>query len=190
MSLVRCDKGHFYDPAKHSSCPHCGVNIDLDVVTQGAGNNMPITRPLTEPKENKTVAKARPVVENKTVGYFSKKTGLDPVVGWLVCIDGPDKGRDFRLRAGRNYIGRSESMDVCISGDKGISRDKHAIVVYDPKKNNYILQPGESRELFYLNDEGVYQVMPLKAFDVIELSDTKLHFVPYCGEGRTWSKED
>lgn len=187
MSMVRCDKGHFYDSEKHSSCPHCGVNIDLDVVTRPGPQSINPTRALgSEDNGQKTVAKAKPVAENKTVGFFAKKQGIDPIVGWLVCVEGPDRGRDYRLRSGRNYIGRSESMDVCITGDKGISREKHAIVVYDPKKNHFIVQPGESREIFYLNDEGVYNVMPLNAFDVLELSDTKLQFVPFCGEGRTW----
>lgn len=186
MSMVRCDKGHFYDSEKHSSCPHCGVNIDLDVVTRPQAQVINPTRAMTGTEENKTVAKAKPVAENKTVGYYSKKVGIDPVVGWLVCIEGPDKGRDYRLRAGRNYIGRSESMDVCITGDKGISRDKHAIVAYDPKKNRFNVLPGESREIYYINDESVYAVMPLEAYDILELSDTKLQFIPFCGEGRTW----
>lgn len=29
---VKCEKGHKYDKKKHSSCPYCGVNINLDIV--------------------------------------------------------------------------------------------------------------------------------------------------------------
>ncbi len=39
MALERCSKGHFFDEAKHTSCPHCPVD-GLDIRT---GNN-PIGR--------------------------------------------------------------------------------------------------------------------------------------------------
>ena len=44
--------------------------------------------------------------EGRTVGLIRKRTGLDPVVGWLVCIAGPDKGRDYRIHSERNFLGR------------------------------------------------------------------------------------
>ena len=40
---------------------------------------------------------------------------VNPVVGWLVCLEGPDRGHDYPLRAGTNAIGRSPSMEVCIA---------------------------------------------------------------------------
>ena len=36
---------------------------------------------------------------NKTVAVFRQQHGIDPVVGWLVCINGPEKGNDYRLKA-------------------------------------------------------------------------------------------
>ncbi|WP_424766536.1 hypothetical protein [Paenibacillus sp. sgz302251] len=30
--------------------------------------------------------------------------GIDPVVGWLVCVEGPHKGNDFRLHSERNLL--------------------------------------------------------------------------------------
>ena len=115
----------------------------MDIVTgranQGNGD-IPETRPLhtapKSPEEPKTMAKsqAKPSAQNKTVGYYHKKVGIDPVVGWLLCVDGPEKGRDYRIRSGRNSIGRAENMDICISGDSSISRERHAIIAYDPKK--------------------------------------------------------
>ena len=44
--------------------------------------------------------------------------GFTPVVGWLVCTEGPDRGHDYRIRTGYNHIGRAEHMDICIRGDK------------------------------------------------------------------------
>lgn len=62
-----------------------------------------------------------------------KKVGIDPVVGWLVCIKGPSRGRDYRIRSGRNGIGRSDAMDVPIAGDDTVSRENHAFLVYEPQ---------------------------------------------------------
>ena len=47
--------------------------------------------------------------------------GADPVVGWLVCVTGPNTGRDYRLFARINTIGRAEKNDVCLKGDNTIS---------------------------------------------------------------------
>ena len=69
----------------------------------------------------------------KTVGVFQRRGGCEPVVGWLVCTEGGEKGRDFRLLAKINTIGRSERMDVCIKNDPAISRENHARIGYDQK---------------------------------------------------------
>ncbi len=195
MELKRCPNGHYYDNTKYSDCPYCSSAINQDIVTGrvNRAGDVPETRPLnTEskaaPQEPATMAKSHAVAgaENKTVGFYNRKVGIDPVVGWFLCIEGPDKGRDFRIKSGRNFIGRSESMDICITGDKSISREKHAIVVYDPKKNVFVLQPGESREMCYLNSEGVYTTVSLGERDIVELGETKLMFIPACGEAFQW----
>lgn len=197
MELKRCPNGHYYDESKHSNCPYCKADVNMDIVTGriNAKADMPETRPLhTAPKspneapEPKTMGKSQVPAGavNKTVGFYHKKVGIDPVVGWLLCIEGPEKGRDYRIKSGRNSIGRAENMDICITGDSTISRERHAIVAYDPKKNIFMLQPGDSREMCYINDEGVYTPLQLKAGDVVELGETKLKFYPACGEDFKW----
>lgn len=44
----------------------------------------------------------------KTQGELKRKLGIDPVVGWLVCIEGAEKGKDYRLLGRINTIGRGE----------------------------------------------------------------------------------
>jgi hypothetical protein len=45
----------------------------------------------------------------------------------MVCLEGPDRGRDFRLHAEKNFIGRSPGMDVCIlSDDTAIEAGTHS----------------------------------------------------------------
>jgi hypothetical protein len=114
----------------------------------------------------------------------------DPVAGWLICLEGPDRGRDFRLHGEKNFVGRSPTMDVCIPGDDSISREKHAIVVFDPKKLLFWVMPGESAGLVYLNGEVVHSPSQLKRDDILELGKTKLVFIPFCGEKYHWVPPD
>ncbi|HZU24250.1 MAG TPA: FHA domain-containing protein [Bryobacteraceae bacterium] len=172
--MIRCEEGHFYDPAKHSSCPWCGVPIDTGDVT---GNK---TRPLGQ------AAAAAPAA-GVTRAFYKEPSGVSPVVGWLVCIEGPDRGQDYRIHMEKNFIGRSRSMDIAIAGDDGISRERHAVVMFDPKKNAFWLQPGDAAGLVYLNGEMVHSPTEIKADDVIELGRTKLVLVPFVSEKYKWT---
>lgn len=111
----------------------------------------------------------------------------DPVVGWLVCLEGPDRGRDFRLHAEKNFIGRAPEMDVCIPGDDRVSRERHGVVIFDPRKQVFWTLPGDSSGLVYLNGEIVHAPAQMKAHDILEVGDTKLVLIPFCGEKYTWS---
>lgn len=127
--------------------------------------------------------------ENKTVGYFKKKYGIDPVVGWLVCIEGPEKGKDHRLFSRINTIGRDESNDVVIAGEQTISQKNHVKLGYDPKHNNFTLIPGDGHNLVYLNDAPLYIPQMLNAYDIIEMGETKLIFQPLCSDKFRWPEE-
>lgn len=129
-----------------------------------------------------------PENDNHTVSYYSRMLGKDPVVGWLVAVEGAYYGEAFQLKTGRNFIGRSPEMDVQLSLDMSVSRRKHAIVVYEPRAKMYIAQPGESNELFYLNDEVVLNNVTLKAYDILSIGETKLLFVPLCGGEFSWEE--
>lgn len=124
-----------------------------------------------------------------TQRYTPGDLKIEPTVGWLTAITGENAGKSFVLKAGRNFIGRSSSMDVVLAGDKSISREKHAIVLYEPRKREFLVQPGESKELFYVNDEVVVSTIKLQAYDKLLLGSTTLIFVPLCGEYFSWDDE-
>ena len=105
------------------------------------------------------------------------------MVGWLVCIEGEYKGESFKLKSGRNFIGRAANMDVVLSADHSVSRFKHASVIYEPRGRQFIVSTGESRELCYLNDEVVLSNMKMKAYDVLNLGNTSLMLIPCCERG-------
>jgi len=200
MNLVRCVKGHFYDKDRYPSCPHCGTadiqndnptvsltqgDISSDVTQQLDPGNGIIS--LQDAVEDAGIVPARDIDEDsKTVGYYAKNIGTEPVVGWLVCTEGNHFGEDYKLKTGRNFIGRGTNMDVAITGDNTVSRERHAVVVYDPKTHAFLVQPGDSKELCYLNDEVVLSAMKIELHDILTLGATKLIFIPCCSEKFNW----
>jgi len=124
--------------------------------------------------------------DEKTVSYYGGTLETEPVVGWLVCIEGKLLGKAFELKNGKNFIGRSQQMDVVLEGDANVSRDRHAIVTYEPKGRMFFAQPGESRELFYVNDQVVLMNVALENRDVISVGKTQLMFIPLCGPDFSW----
>lgn len=213
MALIRCQQGHFYDPSRHNVCPYCGSMAAGGIgateaqppmgpppISGGAapvGATRPmrdtppavvgVTVPLRQPGTPLVGGKKGPE-EGRTVAVDMKKAGIDPVVGWLVCVKGPSRGRDYRIRSGRNGIGRSEAMDVQISGDDTVSRENHAFMVYEPRKRSFSIRPGDGRGLVYLNGDEVVQATDIKAYDIIELGETQLIFVSLCGENFNWDQ--
>ena len=124
--------------------------------------------------------------DEKTVGFFSSTMGTEPVVGWLVCTVGEHFGEDFKLKSGRNFIGRAPNMDVAVVKDGTVSRERHAIVVYEPRGNVFLVQPGDSKELSYLNGEVVLAPKELKAHDRLTVGKTELMFIPCCTAAFNW----
>ncbi|MCD8347689.1 MAG: FHA domain-containing protein [Lachnospiraceae bacterium] len=153
---------------------------------------------LSSDDEGKTVAymawnrETSSADENKTVGG-SKENSLQahqaqPIVGWLVCVEGNNYGKAFDLYCGKNFIGRSSEMDVSLD-DKTVSRVKHAIIVYEPKERRYFAQPGDSHELFYRNETVVLSSTELNDRDTLTIGKTKLVFVPFCDQRFGWESE-
>jgi hypothetical protein len=177
MDMQRCRQGHYFDAQKSKACPACGID-GLDIVAttpkrQSDGGVGPLASTQPRGQASADAAEDRP-----TVGVVRKQLGIDPVVGWLVCIAGAQRGKDYRLHSERNLIGRAPEMDVCITGDESISRNAHAVVVFEPRQRTFRLSPGEGRGLVYLNGEMVEGMTKLEANAVIELGQTKLMFVP------------
>jgi hypothetical protein len=165
--LTRCPDGHLFSSRRYGNiCPYCSK-----VVVLGKGD-----RKSEDSEDN----------YNDSMPYVGDLEVMNPVTGWIICIEGPSKGRDYRVLMEKNFIGRSDGMDIQILGDNSIAKHNHAIIVYDPKKRQTILLPGDAQGLVYVNDEAIYAPVELHGYDVIELGKSKFLFVPLCGEHFEW----
>ncbi len=175
--------------APQKTAPLSGISVTAPQKTMPPrGYGVPAPEPVqTAPPPGMGVSVA---AAGKTVGMMQSQMGFDPVVGWLACVAGPSRGKSYTIRGGVNSIGRSERMDIVITGDLKISAENHAKISYSDKHNRFNLLPGEGRNIIYLNDEEVFTPMPLKAYDLIDFGETKLLFVPLCGERFTWRTEE
>lgn len=190
--------------APQKTAPLSGVSVTAPQKTAPLSGAVPVTAAQkTAPPRGYGVPQPEPVqtapppgmgisvtAAGKTVGMMQSQMGFDPVVGWLACVAGPSRGKSYTIRGGVNSIGRSERMDIVITGDLKISSENHAKISYSDKHNCFNLLPGEGRNIVYLNDEEVFTPMPLKAYDLIDFGETKLLFIPLCGERFAWKTEE
>ena len=187
--LIMCEKGHYYDSAKYGSCPYCGISLTRPVAAgkkSGVSGEDGVTMRGPDFSDERTISAAmlHSDDDEKTVGIYRKEGKSDPVVGWLVCISGGEKGRDYRLHAGRNFIGRSPKMDISIFDDPGVSRENHASIVYDPRDNEFYAMAGENS--LHINNEPVQNGQKLCEDDIMEIGASQYAFIKFCKGERTW----
>lgn len=186
MAIVQCPNNHYYDDRRNSSCPYC------EKLSGGAaaGLNEQMTSYLDPAQADDdaclTEGYGEAVAEyEKTIGIFVDESQNLLTVGWLVCTEGSEKGKSYVIHAGRNFVGRSQDMDIVLSDDRSIVREKHFSIVYDPKSIVFYLVSGEGHT--YLNEEAVTAEQLLKEGDIIRVGGSKYVFVPFCKEGREWN---
>ena len=135
---------------------------------------------------NNTVNNPIQIDDDPTVSIYGSRMKSEPTVGWLIGLSAPYLGECFELRAGKNFIGSGPDMDIVLAADNKVSRYRHAVVLYEPKARIFLAQAGDSRELFYINDEAVLNNQPLEAYDKLTVGETKLMFFPLCSSEFSW----
>lgn len=116
-------------------------------------------------------------------------TGFNPVVGWLVCVDGPTKGTAYEIHSQYNFIGRGAKMDISIPEDPHISAEKSAVVAYDNIERAFFFGPGSGHNGVRVNEKMILNTTMINAYDVLTVGLTKLLFVPLCGDRFDWNEE-
>ncbi len=206
--IVKCENGHWYDTAVNRLCPHCkrnseklGIRLDdieeddrtisIAEVDLSLGDELGaiIGSSIQNSSGFDTEDMTSSVDSDKTISFgFFDLVNVSPVVGWLICMTGTERGKDFRLHTEKNFVGRSTSMDVVLIDDKKIARDKHCSIQYDPKGNAFYVSP-ENGNLTYMNDKVLDSPVMIQDGDLIKIGETKLMFIPFCKEGRIWERE-
>jgi len=93
------------------------------------------------------------------------------VVGWLVAVNGAQKGQDFRLVPGKNVIGTAADCDVVLT-DQYLSA-RHAVVRYEDSR--FVLVDLDSTNGTYVNDDRVAKEEIIDN-DSVRLGRTQLKF--------------
>lgn len=170
MGLARCPEGHMFSERRYGTiCPYCHKAVRL------AHDNA-----LDDLDD----------IYSSYAPHEADAEVLDPVIGWLVCIGGPSKGRDYKIFTAKNFVGSADNMDVQIIGDDSISKKNHAILIYDPKGRGTVIMPGDSKGLVYVNDILIYAPQPLGHRDIVELGKSRFIFISLCDENFEWNDLD
>lgn len=76
-NLIRCQNGHLFSSRRYGTvCPYCNIE--------------------TATKEKKSVEKSQEEIED--ILFLEEE---HPVCGWIVCVKGPRRGKDYRVMDGK-----------------------------------------------------------------------------------------
>ena len=167
MKMMKCEKEHIYDADKFDSCPHC-ANLEAGAKVSNILGEKQADIETMRPKAMQQQNYSQSLKRNTT--------------GWLVCVKGEMKGESFVLREGENAIGRAAHMDVSLAKESTVSRNHHAMIVYE-KPATFRLEPTQE---VYCNGKLCEQPQMPKAKDQIQLGECELLFVPLCDETFSW----
>ncbi len=119
-----CSNGHQMEDS-WEICPYCQrTGYQTTNAAAGAKTRLEVDS-IIAPKANATPS------ARKTVLLSDRQPKRD-LVGWLVALDGEQKGEDFRVRDGQNTIGSASDADIVLR-DETIS-GKHASLRYKDGK--------------------------------------------------------
>ncbi|GHU60245.1 hypothetical protein FACS1894171_0920 [Clostridia bacterium] len=164
MPLGECANRHMYNRDKYGdTCPICGL----------------VARKAKE--DGKTKEEIEALLKIPPERY---------VCGWLVCVEGINKGLSYPIHPGKNFVGGGDDMDIQILGDDEVDRYRHAVLAFDSNRQNTTLLPGESQGLAYLDGEAVYAPKELEAFARVDIGGSRFVFVPFCGERHQWGAKE
>ncbi|MCM1055343.1 MAG: hypothetical protein NC394_07465 [Bacteroides sp.] len=201
--MKQCPKGHIYDEKRNGECPYCRSdgNVGFQEIG-GASHEFPRTVPVTG-GEDQSFPATMPVDDQApsydygggssggmsvTVALDETPSGISPVKGWLVAVDGEKAGICFNVHGEQNSIGRGQKFDINLSFDKTVSSDGNAVIAYDSRNRKFFLSPvlGKGKNNVYFNDSMLLMPVEIKDYDKIQLGTTTYVFRSFCNEGFTY----
>lgn len=171
--------------------PLGGADPDFPRTVPISGADSGMDFPPTMPVDNSSIPDfdgANSDGMSVTVALDITETGINPVRGWLVAVDGEKKGLSFVIHGEQNSVGRGQKFDVNLSFDKSVSSDGNAVIAYDSRNNKFFLSPvlGKGKNNVYLNDSILLVPMELSDYDRIQFGTSTYVFRSFCNENFTY----
>ena len=158
-------------------CSACGYPVrptDTECPVCGQAFSGQIEAPKAEPVAEKKFA-AGTVIQGATSDKDYGNKERKKLTGFLVTYSHSPNGDFFPLFEGKNAIGRSPSLPVCIQGDPNVS-EKHLSILYRTIDRKFKFKDEQSSNGTFVNgqliDEG-----ELKNSDEIRIGATRLTFI-------------
>lgn len=196
--MRQCPRGHLYDETTHTNCPYCAGNSKFQSIGLRGQSDFPKTMgvndpgifngnifPPTIPVDN---VQSRNDEMSVTISIDETKEGIKPVRGWLVVINGEQKGTSFIIHGEQNSIGRGSKFDINISFDRTVSSEGNAVIVYDSKNCKFFISPviGKGKNNIYCNDNMLLSPTILNDYDKIQIGTFTYVFRSFCNENFTY----
>ena len=205
MALTTCPVGHYYDTDKVKECPVCKKLASIPVnhtdlqsqvtvsgykIGEATGGITELLSPLDTNVSSFDIFEVETEYDamsdsNSTIGFFELNGIGSFTAGWLVCVQGPDRGKSCTIEIGRNICGSNASNDIVFS-DKDILPNMHFSVVYEPKENKFFITPDKGA--VFHNGKFLNKPAILRNDDRITVGSTELVFVPFCNKNRSWDE--
>ncbi len=152
-------------------CMHCGFHLTLegtDEKTILEGMESTVLEPSEDFIEKTRIISQEPL-QQKSEKFARTQKPL--FFAWLVSLEGPDKGKDYRILKEKTSIGKQEHSDIVIKRDF-ISRN-HAVLLYENQK--FVLTDLHSTNYTYVNGEKISKGI-LKDNDIIKFGEAVYKF--------------
>lgn len=199
--MKQCPKGHIYDEKKNRECPYCNGEGGGFQPLGGAQPDFPKTMPISGAADEGEFPPTMPVDNSAsayqgdsssamsvTVALDETESGISPVRGWLVAVDGEKAGVSFNIHGEQNSIGRGQRFDINLAFDKTVSSDGNAVIAYDSHDRRFFLSPvlGRGKNNIYHNDSLLLMPVQLSDYDKIKLGGTTYVFRSFCNDSFTY----
>ena len=105
-----------------------------------------------------------------------ERENFQPVTGWLVCMDEPFRGRDFRLHEGAHILGSGPQADISLCWDPD-AQEQEALLCLDEETGLFTFGPKRGGSAA-VNGKPVEHPVVLRPGDCLTVGATRLRFVP------------
>lgn len=156
--ILTCPNGHMYNGNKYQEiCPNCGAVYEDESKTQ------------------------------EELEQELKVDEADYVCGYLVCIEGVNKGRGYKIKPGKNSVGSSPVNDIWIEGDPELLKENHAVIMYDNDQNQMVLLGHASNGMVYIGKTPIYDSHALDDKTRITMGTSVYRYLEFCDSDFDWT---